>query len=413
MMKGRVVVVGAGAVGLGSALFLMEEGFEVILVDRAEPGQQTSFGNAGILSVQSVAAMNSPDVLKRLPTLLFGAKSPLRVRWRDLPWTAPWLLAFARNCTAAASARSGRAQAALARASGDAWRVLLQRHGGNERVSWNGWLKLAETAAEAQGLAGERRRLLEEGHEVDWLDGDGVADLEPGLAPRFEAGLWLKGNGQVDRPGELLRHLAERFVAVGGRLIKAEVRDFREVAEGVEVVGSDAVLRADHAVLATGPWSTALVRRLGCPVPLVAERGYHLMLPQGEAVNPIGRALYSAGRGFVLAPMGDMLRLTFGAEIARLDTVPDERPIRRLLGEVRRWLPEARTEVATSWMGRRPSTPDSLPVIARAPLLERVVLAFGHGHLGLTMGPVTGRLVTDLVLGREPRLPLGAYAARR
>jgi D-amino-acid dehydrogenase len=406
-----VVVVGAGAVGLGCALFLQADGWDVTLIDRAEPGQQTSYGNAGILAVQSVSPINGPDVVKTLPSLLTSSTSPLRLRWRDLWATAPWLVAFLRRCTPAAGDRSARAQAALVREAGTAWRILLQRTGGGERVGWRGWLKLAEGDREAASLAGERRRLDAAGQAYAWLDGDGVAALEPALAPRFTAGLWLTDTGHVDRPGDLLRHLAGRFTAEGGRLVTDDVRDLREDGDGVVVEGAAATYRGAHAVLATGPWSAALARRLGCRVPLVAERGYHLMLPQSEA--PLARPIYSARRSFVLAPMGASLRLTAGAEIARLDTAPDERPIRALLAEVRRLLPRAATEVAASWLGRRPSTPDSLPVIGPAPAAPRVVLAYGHGHLGLTLGPLTGRLVADRLAQRPDGGELAACAPGR
>jgi D-amino-acid dehydrogenase len=289
--------------------------------------------------------------------------------------------------------------------------VLLQRCGGAEQVRWPGWLKLAETPAEVAGLAAERRRLEEEGHRHAWLDGDGVAELEPRLGPRFEVGLWLEDNGQVDRPGALLRRFAERFAADGGRIVADEVRGLRETAGGVEVVGAAASYAAARAVLAAGPWSAPLARQLGCRLPLVAERGYHLTLPQAE--TPLERPIYSARHGFVLAPMGASLRLTAGAEIARLDSPADERPIRELLAEVRRLVPAAATEVASSWMGRRPSTPDSLPVIAPAPRAPRVMLAYGHGHLGLTLGPLTGRLVADHLGERPDKLPMAPYRARR
>jgi len=407
----KIVIVGAGAVGLGCALFLQADGWDVTLIDRAEPGQQTSYGNAGIISVQSVAALNSPATLRKLPSLLVSRTSPLRLRWRDLWATAPWLLAFARACTPATAAASSRAQAALAREAGTAWQVLLQRCGGAERVRWPGWLKLAEGPPEVAGLAAEARRLAEEGHRYSWLDGAGVADLEPALGPRFAAGLWLEDNGQVDRPGALLRHFAERFAADGGRIVADEVRDVRETASGVEVVGAAGTYAGDRAVLAAGPWSAALARRLGCRVPLVAERGYHLMLPQAEM--PLARPIYSARHGFVAAPMGESLRLTAGAEIARLHTPADERPIRALLPELRRLVPAAATEVASSWMGRRPSTPNGLPVIAPAPRAPRVILAYGHGHLGLTLGPVTGRLVADRLAERPDSLDWSPYAATR
>jgi D-amino-acid dehydrogenase len=411
MSERSVVVVGAGAVGLGCALFLQADGWDVTLVDRAEPGQQTSYGNAGILSVQSVAAINQPAVLRKLPQLLLSRRSPLRVRWRDLWATAPWLFALARACTQAQSDASGRAQAALAREAAIAWAILLQRCGGTERVSWPGWLKLAESEAEAAVLTGERRRLEEEGFAHAWLGGDGVAELEPALGPRFTAGLWLEGNGQVDRPGALLAHFAGRFTAEGGRLVRDEVRELAETSRGVGGGGERARYEAGHAVLAAGPWSAGLGRRLGCRVRLAAERGYHLMLPQGETL--LARPIYSARHGFVAAPMGDAIRLTGGAEIARLASPPDERPIRALLPELRRLLPRARIRVASSWMGARPSMPDSLPVIARAPRAPRVVLAYGHGHLGLTLGPVTGRLVADLMAERPPIVPLAPFAARR
>lgn len=411
MSRGSVVVVGAGAVGLGCALFLQADGWEVTLVDRGEPGQATSYGNAGILSVQSVTTLNSPETLKRLPSLLLAPTSPLRVRWRDLPATAPWLWAFARACAPARAARSDRAQAALAREAATAWRILLQRCGGAERVSWPGWLKLAEGPREVAELARERRRLEAEGHRHAWLDGDGVAALEPGLGPRFAAGLWLEDDGQIDRPGELLRGFADRFAAAGGRVVADEVRDLRASDRAVAAVGGAGTYRADRAVLAAGPWSGPLARRLGARVPLVAERGYHLTLPQ--PVPPLARPIFDARHGFVLAPMGDGLRLTWGAEIARRDAPADERPIRALVAEVRRLLPGAATTVAASWLGARPSTPDGLPVIAPAPRAPRVILAYGHGHLGLTLGPLTGRLVADRLARRPDSLPLEACAPTR
>jgi D-amino-acid dehydrogenase len=225
------------------------------------------------------------------------------------------------------------------------------------------------------------------------------------------AGLWATANAQVDRPGELLRVFAARFAAEGGQIVRDDVTDIEAEGGGVVVRGATGSYRGEQAVLATGPWSARLARRLGCRVPLIAERGYHLMLPQVRM--PIERTLYSARGSFVLAPMGEALRLTGGAEIARLESPADERPLRRLLGEVRRLLPGADVDVETSWMGSRPSTPDSLPVIARAPGLTRVVVAYGHGHLGLTQGPITGRIVADLVGGRAPRIALDAFGARR
>lgn len=280
-MSERRIVVGGGAVGLGCALFLQADGFAVTLIDRAEPGQGTSFGNAGILSVQSVRPSNTPEILAKLPTLLAGERSPVRIRWPDLAATAPWLAAFARNCTAARSAASARGQAALCRAAGDAWRVLLQRCGGNERVRWCGWLKLAEDAAEARGLAVERDLVAAEGQPFAWLDGDDVAALEPALGPRFQACLWLQANGQVDRPGEVLREFAARFAADGGRIVRDEARDIAASAGGVVVRGAGRDYAGEQAVLAAGPWAADLARRLGSRVPLVAERGYHLMLPPG------------------------------------------------------------------------------------------------------------------------------------
>lgn len=406
-----VVVVGAGAVGLGAALFLQADGHRVTVIDRGEPGQATSFGNAGIISVQTVQPTGTPDVWRQLPQLLLRQTSPLRIRWRDLWATAPWLLAFLAKCRAEPTAVASKAQVALSSRSGAAWQMLLQRCGGNDRVRWNGWLKLAESEAEAKGYDGARELLAAAGHEVEWLDGEGVRALEPALAPRFHAGLWLKGNGQVDRPGELLRLFAERFAAEGGRIVRDDVRDVAVAGDGIVVVGAAARYAADQAVLAAGPWSAGLARRLGCRVRLVAERGYHLMLKQ--ETMPLTRALYSTRHGFALAPMGPYLRLTHGAEIARADTPPDERRIRALLPEVRRWLPPASVEVDSCWMGRRPSTPDSIPVIGRAPALAKVILAYGHNHVGLTQGPITGRLVADLVAGRQPEIDLAPFSPAR
>ena len=413
-----VLVIGAGIVGLSCALFLQEDGHAVTLVDPAPPGSGTSSGNAGIISVASVLPIVTRATLLALPGMLANPAGPLQLRWRHLPSLAPWLLRAALATRPATVERAMTGIQALASRALRAHEVLVQRAGAGELLRSKGWLKVAlDRAALERYLAAEIPGLERFGLSYEVLDRDALHDLEPGLSSEVAGGIWLTSNREITHPQAYSDRLAALFFERGGRQIRRLVRGLAR--DGGKVTGAlttDGTLHAATVVIAAGAFSAELAAAAGHKVPLETERGYHLMLPLGAAADGrplLGRPVYCMDPGFLLAPMDHGLRLTSGVELASKDAPPDFGIPRRILPIARRHLPGLEATVLSEWQGCRPSLPDSLPVIGKSRRHPNVLFAFGHQHLGLTLGPITGRIIADLVAGRDPGLDLKPYAPDR
>ena len=407
----QVAVIGAGIVGLSAALFLQRDGHEVTLIDPREPGTGASFGNAGGVVVSSAAPLGMPGMLRRVPKMLLDPRGPLVVRWRYLHHIAPWLLDLLRASNPARVEEISRARAALHDHVAPAWLDLVKAVRGQDLLLPRGWLDVYETEAayraDAENWALARRR----GRKLEVLSPEELRQLEPNLAPIFVKAVFDPDSYFMANPGRLTKRVAVTFVRLGGRFQRGEVRDIELGKERLRLRTDNKVIEAEQAVLSAGAWSGGLAQRLGVRPRLDTERGYHLMLPQPE--KSIARPTYNADRSFVLSPMETGLRLTTQVEFAGLAAPPDYRRIETILQGAQEVLPSLRPEIQSRWLGFRPSIPDSLPVIGPAPRDGRVICAFGHGHLGLTQGPATGRIVADLIAGRDPGLELAPYSPAR
>lgn len=409
----RIAVIGGGIVGCSCALFLQDDGHAVTLIDPRRPGMGTSFGNAGVISLGSVNPVATADVLRRVPRMLADPMSPLSLRWPYLPRLLPWLVRFALNGRPGRTAElAGHIVALLAHAD-RAHDLVIQRCGLADLVRPGGWLKVAYDKARLDAAFARDRAVYERiGRDHRMLDRDGVLELEPGLSPQLQAGMWMPENRCVCDPAAYVQGIWRTAQQRGGRHVQAAARGFEHDGDRITAVVTDAgPIAIDAVVLAAGAFSRSLARAGGTGVPLEAERGYHLML--AHPARTLGRAVYTVEGGFVLAPMAAGLRLTGGVELASNDAAPDYRRVRRLLPQAARLVPGLDTTVTSQWQGHRPSLPDSLPVLGRAPARRNLWLAFGHQHIGLTLGPMTGRLIADLVAGRDPGLDLAPYRADR
>ena len=287
----------------------------------------------------------------------------------------------------------------------------MERTGTRDFVVRKGWLKVYESDAAFDATANARALHDRHGGRYEILDADEIRQMEPTVAPIFTRGPLLPGIRFAHRSLRVVRAFAATFVGGGGRLETGEVTGFDLTARPRTVrVGSDKVA-ADAIVLATGAWSRGLARQLGGDVPLGVERGYHLMLP-AMASGPT-RPLLHGDHGFAITPMEDGLRLAHGVELASLAAPPDYGWVRRLLPHAERMLPGLDTRESSAWLGFRPTLPDSRPVIGPSPVYPDVYFAFGHQHYGLTLGPLTGRLIADLVAGRDPGIDLAPFRAHR
>ena len=411
-MSGGVVVIGAGIVGVCCASYLRRDGHEVTIVEREGPGEGTSKGNAGALSPGSCVPLAMPGIVRKVPGWLTDPEGPLRIRPAYLPRALPWLVRFVRSARPARVAEISDALRALHRHVFDCYEPLVRAAGCEDLIRRTGTMVVyrSEQALRSSRREWDLRR--ERGAEVRELSAGELRELDPALAPEYTHGVLSPDHGYVANPYRLVTRLAERFVADGGRLERGNVRAMRRGGDGTWTLQVDGrEIKADKVIVAAGAWSGALTSALGVRLPLESQRGYHVTLtdPGFEPRIPVSS---SEGK-FYATPMEGGLRVAGTVEFAGLEAPPDYRRARKLLAQVKSLYPRVRAEAFTEWMGHRPCLPDSLPVIDRASGHEGLFLAFGHGHNGMTSGPVTGRLVADLVAGRQPLIDLAAYSAGR
>jgi D-amino-acid dehydrogenase len=409
----RIAIIGAGVVGTSTALFLQADGHDVTLIDPREPGSGTSSGNAGIISPGSCIPVATPGTLKQVPAMLLDPTSPLAVRWSYLPRLIPWLLRFVLASRPAQVEATQRALLSLVSRAAKEHDVLIQRIGAGDLVHRVGWLKVASSAASLRAHLGSDIAVYERlgvAHQV-LAEGDSL-EMEPALHPRLRHGLFMPVNRAIRHPQRYVERFAATFLAEGGRHLAASATGLRRQDGRVRAVETErGPVEADHVVLCAGALSRRLAAEGGARVPLDAERGYHAMLP--HPARTLSRPVYLAEHHFVLAPMEHGIRLTGGVEMASPTAPPDWRRLRRLVPIARDALPGLDGEVQSEWLGFRPSTPDSRPVLGRAPDLANLWLAFGHQHIGMTLGPVTGRIVADLIAGRDPGVDLAPFRPER
>jgi len=407
-----IAIVGAGIVGLATALTLQQDGHRVTLIDRLDPGTGTSFGNAGAISVTGIMPVAYPGIWRDVPKMLLDPDSPLMLRWPYLPRALPWLLRFLAASKPERVDAIARAMAPLVGQALTAHDALMQRNGIDGIVKRVGWLKVYPE----HKIAGTRADIaLAEKHglKYDVLNADELRQLEPAIHRRYVHGVFSSNSGFVSTPLKLSQAYAAAIRHHGGTFLKDTVNNIAIGPDGSpSIATASGTRRYDRVVIAAGAFSKPFAAMVGARVPLDTERGYHLYLTLNEGQG-VGRPTYFGDYGFVLAPMEDGMRLTSGVEIAGLDAPPDYRRIRRMAARARDALPGIGDRPAREWMGFRPSLPDSKPVIGPAPASDKVTLAFGHGHLGLTLSAITGRCVADLVAGRPTAVPLEPFQATR
>jgi glycine/D-amino acid oxidase-like deaminating enzyme len=404
-----IAILGAGVVGLAIAERLLAEGREVVLVDPGEPGMGASYGNAGTIADYAVAPVGTPDVLWNLPALLFDRNSPLAIRRAALPSLAPWLIRFALQSLPRPAARNARAIAALLSGAGPLWGDLADRIGARSILQPRGCLYLYRTPAQVAAAKAEMagRRAL--GVSVEVISGDELSRLEPGLPPMAGAAFFPQAIFLAD-PGAMMRALAAQVTAGAGHLRARAERLTRHV-DGVTVEGPGLHLHARRVVIAAGAHARDLARQAGDAVPLDTECGYHVEWDM--AAPRLTRPSCLTERGFYLCPMSGRLRVAGTVELGGLTAPPSPHRIAKLVEGARTVFPDLPMVPDRSWMGFRPSLPDSLPVIGPSRGGAEVIHAYGHGHLGVTLAPVTAEIVADLLAGRAPSRDLAAVSPGR
>ena len=408
----HAIVIGAGIVGICCAIELRRHGLQVTVVDRLEPGQGCSFGNAGILAAQAVVPIGLPGLARQLPRMLFDGSNPLTLRAGSLPHSLPWLWRLQQASSIDRVMRIADAMKALYGSTLLRHQALAAEAGTPELVRATPGLYVHRRAAGIDLQHGLAWRLRQErGAQVELLEGAALREAEPALSADYVRGVRMGPMGCCVNPLRLVQAYAALLQRMGGTLRRAEVNALQPGADGVQLhIGAEA-LQADAVVVAAGAWSGHLLRPLGLKLPLIAERGYHLTY--GDSGIRLNHVVTDIEAHFAVTDMEMGLRVAGTEELGVADDAPDWRRAEALQRHAQRLFPTARMQQGSRWMGPRPGLPDSLPAIGAVPGQSCIFVATGHGHLGLTGAPHTGQLVAELVIGTRPSLSLDAYAPGR
>ena len=408
----RIVVIGAGIVGTCCAAWLQRDGHAVTLVEANEPEVGASWGNAGALSPGSCIPLSMPGGLRKVPKWLLDEDGPLVVRPSYALRAAPWLLRYIAAGRAHVVPRIADALRALHGSVYECYRPLLADANAESLIRQTGSLVVYRDVQGFERGASEWQMRRDRGAVFEMLDAAQIRALVPALSTSFQRGVLQPEHGYVIDPARLVRRLHDHVLEQGGSTIHDRATSIAPSGDGVHVhlaVGRPVI--ADRVVLAAGAWSKALLKSLGANVPLETQRGYHMHLSNPGVTLPMPVS-FSEDK-FYATPMASGIRLAGTVEFAGLTAPPDFRRAQHLAELGRRWLPDLATEGATEWMGHRPCLPDSLPVIGPIASDPRVLLAFGHGHNGMTGAPVTGRMIADMMAGRAPHIDAKPFRADR
>jgi D-amino-acid dehydrogenase len=412
-LKADVLVLGAGMVGVGAALHLQQRGRDVILVDRNQrAGEETSFGNAGIIESASVFPLMFPRDFRQILQYAMNRAPQVRYEVRDLPSVLPWLFRYFLASSPDRALHSAMAELPLIRRSLIEHEALMAEAGVPELLQRTGWLKLFRTDATLAAAIAELERARQYGVASEVLDRQAIAAREPNLTGTFAGAVYLPAPGFVPDPGGLAKAYAALFKRKGGRFLVGDARTLEQVDGGWRLAGHGGAAVAREAVVALGPLSDLVFRPLGYSIPLAVKRGYHLHLAaRGNAV--LRHPVLDADLGYLLAPMNRGIRLTTGVEFARRDAPPTPVQLQQALPRAHKLFPLGVAVDAKPWVGARPCLPDMLPVIGKAPRHAGLWFDFGHQHHGLTLGPATGRLLAEMMTGEKPFADPAPFAAER
>lgn len=410
-MGAPVLILGAGMVGTCTALHLQQRGFDVTLIDRRPPGQETSFGNAGLIQGESVEPYPFPRDPGFLLDVALGRGAEVHWHLRGLWQMAGPLLRYFRNSHPQAHAVATQHYSRLIAHAIAEHAPLIAAAGAEDLVVREGF-RFGFRTARAFDEGVQRARALEAGfgvrHRVE--DGAALAKAEPALRQTLAGAVHWLDPWAVRNPGALVQRYAALFVARGGRVLTGDAATLQHAGAAWSVQTDAGRVEAAQAVLALGPWADGLIRTLGYRFPLFLKRGYH---QHYRAPVTLRQPLLDAERGYVLAPMEQGLRLTTGAEFAPIDAPATPVQLAKAEALAREWVDLGEPVAGAPWLGARPCTADMLPVMGPAPRHPGLWFNFGHSHQGFTLGPVAGRLVAEMVAGERTWIDAAAYGPGR
>lgn len=408
----RIIVIGAGIVGLCCGLSMLEKGLKVTLIDKGEPGQATSYGNAGVVSPWSNVPQCIPGVWKGVPKWLLSPTGPVRVRPRDFLKVLPWALRFLSNADFQTSMKISDAMSVLNNPNIDIYRQHLRGTGEEDLLQEALYVHVFRDVSKIN-LQGPAWRLrARQNVPIEVVSKEELHEIEPDLSPAYQAAILIKGQARLTSPGRLGAVLAEKITRRGGSIIRSNVTGIgTDEARTWTVQTETGQHRARKLVIAAGAWSTKLLKPLGIHLPLQTERGYHMMFKDpGVSLN---NSIMETDRLFICSSMSEGIRSAGTSEFSDIDAPANYQRAKVLSKMTKDLLPNLNTQDTMEWVGNRPSFPDNLPCIDEIKSLPGLLVAFGHSHWGMGMAPKTGQIIADLVSDTPLNINLAPYSADR
>ena len=406
----NIAVIGAGIVGICSAYFLKKSGFNVTLIDREDPGTMTSFGHACSFADYANVPVNYPGLIWDIPKMLLRKDGPLAVDFFYILKNLPWAFSFLQNCKKEKVDEIASSLTNLLKHSQLSYDEIFKDINVQEYISHEENLYLFDTKKSFEDY--EYANVIRKNNKVKVrnLTKDEVKELEPNIANVYYAGQIFTGSRHTTNPLAISTKIFEKFLELGGTYIKQNVKNLIQKENFIELSLDNKKIIFDKIIISAGAWSNQIANMLGDKFPLDTERGYHILFETNEKL--INRPVAWSESGFYLIQIHDGIRAAGTVEIAGLEKSPNKKRIEMIERQSRKVLPQL-GKVKSTWMGRRPTLPDSLPIIGKSQQNSNVIYAFGHQHIGWTLGAVTGKIIDSLSRDQIPNIDISAYSPTR
>jgi len=406
----NIAVIGAGIVGICSAYFLKKSGFNVTLIDKEKPGTMTSFGHACSFADYANVPVNYPGLIWDIPSMLLRKDGPLAIDLFYILKNLPWAISFLKNCNKEKVNEIASSLTNLLKHSQISYDEIFQDVDVSEYISHEENLYLFDSKKSFED--NEYANVIRKNNNVKVrnLNKNEVKELEPNIADVYYAGQIFTGSRHTTNPLAISNKIFDKFLELGGIYINQNVKNIIEKENKIELRLEDKNFYFDKIIVSTGAWSNQIANKFGDKFPLDTERGYHILFDTNEKL--INRPVAWSESGFYLIQIHDGIRAAGTVEIAGLKKPPNKKRLAMIERQSRKVLPQLR-EVKSTWMGRRPTLPDSLPVIGKSQNNNNVIYAFGHQHVGWTLGAVTGKIIDSLSKDQVPNIDISAYAPDR
>ena len=405
MKNNNVKIIGSGIIGVCSAYFLQKQGAQVTLIDQTEPGSGASYGNAGSFSYYSVLGLNTPDIFFNIPSYLLSSNSPLSIKLNYIFKLMPWMMKFLSNCTNDKMLHTAKNMKIILEQSISSYEEIFSDIDVSNLYEKKGvlylWgknnLKSYEQGVTIRNQLGVQQKILSKNE---------IKALEPNINPIYEKGVLYESAMCAKNPKKILQKIFDKFLELGGTFINDEIKEIKDQS----ILGKKDHYEYDKLIISAGAFSKKMTDQLGENIPLETERGYHVHFKNCEHL--VSRGVCFADSGLYLTPMEQGLRAAGTVELGGLDNPPSQKRIEYVIHQAKLLINNL-PEPYDSWMGFRPTLPDFLPVIGKSKHYENISYAFGHNHLGWTLGAITGKLMRDLVLDKKNNYDISAFSPLR